>query len=264
MKIYQIYYSDETRKSNDSGFLQLDNLDNDRPDWREYWPIRKYLLEKTLDEDKFYGFLSPKFKDKTGLSSDQVYEFLEKNKDANVCTFSPFFDQSAIFINVFEQSNAVHPGTINFYKDLFEILDLGIDISTMCMHSLNTVYCNYFVAKPAFWRVWFAHCELIFNIAETDNHHLSVDLNSAVSHDNSQAPLKVFVIERMVSLLLSLNSWKVKPYFLSTRTFARELLIDRESELRILDSLKVAFQLCGHASYLKLFLERRKSFFLYD
>jgi hypothetical protein len=75
MKVYQIYYSDETRKSNDSGFLQLDNLGNDRPDWREYWPIRKYLLENTLDENTFYGFLSPKFKDKTGLSSDQVYEF---------------------------------------------------------------------------------------------------------------------------------------------------------------------------------------------
>lgn len=264
MKVYQIYYSDETRKSNDSGFLQLDNLGNDRPDWREYWPIRKYLLENTLDENTFYGFLSPKFKDKTGLSSDQVYEFLEKNKDANVCTFSPFFDQSAIFINVFEQSNAVHPGTINFYKELFGILDLGIDISTMCMHSLNTVYCNYFVAKPAFWRVWFAHCELIFNIAETEKNKLSVDLNATVPHDYSQAPLKVFVIERIVSLLLSLNDWGVKPYSVNINSFALKNLIDRRGELYILDSLKIAYHLSGEVDYLKLFLDRRKSFFSYD
>jgi len=264
MKIYQIYYSDETKESNDNGFLPLDNLSNERPDWREYWPIRKYLLENALDENTFYGFFSPKFKDKTGLSSDQVYEFLEKHKDASVCTFSPFFDQSAIFINVFEQSNAVHPETINFYKDLFRILDLEINISTMCMHSLSTVYCNYFVAKPAFWRVWFAHCELIFNMAEIGESKLSLDLNAAVPHDYSQAPLKVFVIERIVSLLLSLNDWGVKSYPINNNSYALKDFINREDELLILDSLKIAHHLSGEKSYLKLFLERRKSFFSYD
>jgi hypothetical protein len=76
MKIYQIYYSEKTKSSNDSGFLQLDNLGNDRPDWREYWPIRKYFLENTLEENTFYGFLSPKFKDKTGLSSNPEMNWL--------------------------------------------------------------------------------------------------------------------------------------------------------------------------------------------
>ena len=39
----------------------LDNLRNERPDWREYWPIRRFLLEGTPDPDAFYGFFSPRF-----------------------------------------------------------------------------------------------------------------------------------------------------------------------------------------------------------
>ena len=41
--IYQIYYDEATRLSNDNGFLQLDNSLNERPDWSEYWPIRNYF-----------------------------------------------------------------------------------------------------------------------------------------------------------------------------------------------------------------------------
>jgi hypothetical protein len=63
-KIYQIYYSEATKAHNDPGFLPMDNLANERPDWREYWPIRNYLLNNNLEEDTRYGFLSPKFEAK--------------------------------------------------------------------------------------------------------------------------------------------------------------------------------------------------------
>ena len=43
-KIFQIYYNDLTKKSNDNGFIQLDNSLNSRKDWSEYWPIRNYFL----------------------------------------------------------------------------------------------------------------------------------------------------------------------------------------------------------------------------
>ena len=78
-KIYQIYYSKETQASNDQGFLQLDNLSNERADWSEYWPIRNFLLSNELDESSFYGFFSPKFKQKTFLSSTEAYHFIDQN-----------------------------------------------------------------------------------------------------------------------------------------------------------------------------------------
>ena len=68
--IHQIFYNAYTEKSLDQGFIPLDNSDNVRPDWREYWPIRKYLINNELNENDLYGFFSPKFKEKTGLSAD--------------------------------------------------------------------------------------------------------------------------------------------------------------------------------------------------
>lgn len=96
--IHQIFYNEETKKSRDTGFLPLDNTQNKRPDWREYWPIRNYLLHESLDEDALYGFFSPKFKAKTGLTSDECYRFINSQPpDIDVVSFSPFYDLGAFF-----------------------------------------------------------------------------------------------------------------------------------------------------------------------
>ena len=41
--IYQIYYSKETRSKLDPGFIPLDNTENQRPDWREFWCIKSFF-----------------------------------------------------------------------------------------------------------------------------------------------------------------------------------------------------------------------------
>src|SRR5271163_1516352 len=74
--IYQILNHYTSRQELDPDFGVLDNSANERPDWFEYWPIRRFLLNEALDENAFYGFLSPKFKLKTGLSSAAVREFI--------------------------------------------------------------------------------------------------------------------------------------------------------------------------------------------
>ena len=89
-KIFQIYYSEATQLQNDPGFIPLDNLGNERPDWREYWPIRNYLLNNQLDKDTHYGFLSPKFEAKTTLNAQKVVEFIG-NDESDVILFSPLF-----------------------------------------------------------------------------------------------------------------------------------------------------------------------------
>ena len=63
--LYQIYFDEISRKNLDPGFLPLDNSKNERPDWREYWPIRQFLIKESLNENALYGFLSHKFFQKT-------------------------------------------------------------------------------------------------------------------------------------------------------------------------------------------------------
>ena len=86
--IYQILYTSD--RNSDPGFLVLDNSSNERPDWFEYWPIRRFLLKEALDEESFYGFVSPKFKCKTNLSAAAAHEFVGNcARTTDVVLFSP-------------------------------------------------------------------------------------------------------------------------------------------------------------------------------
>lgn len=41
VEVFQICYDAESAQSVPAGFKALNNLDNTRADWREYWPIRQ-------------------------------------------------------------------------------------------------------------------------------------------------------------------------------------------------------------------------------
>ena len=212
--IYHIFYDDATREENDKGFLPLDNLSNVRPDWREYWPIRNFLLGQTLDENTFYGFFSPKFHEKTTLDSATVYEFIASvGTNADVITFSPFFDQGAVFLNTFEQAARFHPGIEPVFDSLLALVAPGVNQHTLLMDSCRSIFCNYFVAVPAFWRRWFTICEMLFSAAEAGGTLLADQLNMPVYYENDVMSSKVFVIERMASLLLAIEpNWRTRNF----------------------------------------------------
>ncbi len=166
--IYQILNHYTSRQDLDPGFDVLDNSTNERPDWYEYWPIRKFLLNEPLDEDAFYGFLSPKFKLKTNLSAAQVIDFIRSSDAAtDVVLFSPSIHNSAFYLNVFEHGDAEHPGLLGVAEDFFARLEFPQPLRSLVSDSRNTVHSNYFIAKPRFWRAWLQITEALFAIAET-------------------------------------------------------------------------------------------------
>lgn len=259
--IHQIYYSEQTQHDNDNGFIGLDNLANARPDWREYWPIRDYLLNNRLNEEDYYGFFSPKFKLKTNLDSAAVHEFVSMHAgEVDVFLFSPFFDQGAFSLNIFEQGATQHQDIMAAFQGSVAMLAPNVDLTTLVMDSRNIVFCNYFVAKPAFWKVWLENCELIFGIAEENKTELAASLNASTNHDGGVAPNKVFLIERIASLLLSTQqNWKVKAYNSLLLPLSAARIANYPRELLQLDSLKIASVSQGYPQYLSVFSLIRQS-----
>lgn len=258
--VYQIYYSEKTKLENDPGFLGLDNLDNARPDWREYWPIRNFLLNTKLNENDFYGFLSPKFKDKTDLVANDVYEFVKTNADeADVFLFSPFFDQGAFFLNLFEHASVAHQGIKEILQDTVSKIAPNVDFASLVMDSRNIIFCNYIVAKPSFWNAWLDSCELLFSEAEENNTSYAKILNADTNHDGGLAPNKVFVIERIASLLLSTqNHWRVKSYHPTELPFSNSPVAEYRRELIQMDDLKREYVLQGSTENLVMFMKIRR------
>lgn len=255
-RIHQIYYSEQTRAELDPGFLPLDNSANERPDWREYWPMRRFLLGRELEPECYYGFLSPKFRQKTTLTGAATHDFLrQRSGAADVISLSPFFDQMAFPLNIMELAIANHDCRETFAQ-CASLIAPGFDIERSVMSSLDTIFCNFFVAKPPFWREWLARCEPIFDLAEQGLTPLGQALNRVVTYGTATAPAKVFVIERVASLLLwSQRQWAVESFnsILLPQASAKLLQFASGPDLMVLDALKIAYAKSGSEHYVALY-----------
>lgn len=252
-KIYQIFYNQYTKNSNDEGFLGLDNLKNPRPDWFEYWPIREYLLNNSLDSDTYYGFFSPKFTQKTKLTSFDVINFINASK-ADIISFSPYFDQSAFPINIYEQAAFNHPKFLECVESTFKEIQIEIDLNKCVMDSNNSIFCNYFVAKKHVWEKWLDTCEKIFALSEIANTNAGILLNQPIEHDNRLAHLKIFIIERIISSLAYINSdWKIINFNPLQLPLTSSRISNHIEKLILMDSLKIAYTQHKNSCYIDIY-----------
>jgi hypothetical protein len=253
LHIFQILNHYTSRQELDPGFAVLDNSANERPDWYEYWPIRRFLLNEALDEEAFYGFLSPKFELKTSLNFALVRDFiLGTDRATEVVLLSPSIHNSAYYLNVFEHGDAEHPGLKQVAQRLFERLGLPSDLDSLVSDSRNTVHSNYFIAKPRFWRAWLAINEQMFAIAETPSDALGEALRTPTRYrGGSHVQMKIFVMERIATWLLTCDrsfAARVRdPFVARSRLYKLPVAI-------MCDALKIAFATQGRAQYKDVFL----------
>lgn len=213
LKLHHICYSEETQENIPAHFIALDNLSNARPDWREYWPIRNYLMNHALEDDVFYGFLSPRFTHKTGLDFEKIREFTyQHGADHDVLIFSPFWDLNSFFSNSFAQGEFFHPGLLACAQDFSDAAGLNMQLSELIMHADNTAFCNYFIAKKKFWLRWLELGEKLFHAAEKKGGPLSEALNRHTIYSHQELPQKIFIQERLVNLVLAENNFHSKAY----------------------------------------------------
>jgi hypothetical protein len=254
---YQILNHFTSREELDPGFGVLDNSGNERPDWYEYWPIRKFLLNEKLDEGAFYGFLSPKFKLKTNLSAAQVRDFIQASGPATeVALFSPSIHNSAFFLNVFEHGNAEHPGLMQVAKDFFARINHPQPLEDLVSDSRNTVHSNYFIAKPRFWRAWLKITEQLFAIAEMPEDPLGIRLRTPTQYrGRREVQMKIFLMERVATWILttdgSFAACVHDPFASRSRIYKLPVAI-------ICDALKIAYVTQGRGQYKDVFLMLRR------
>jgi hypothetical protein len=254
VKLYQIVYSQETLAGVPAGYLPLNNLDSKRNDWREYWPIRNFLLEQPLSDDSYYGFFSPRFAEKTGLSYAQVVAIVSgAPDDTDVVTFSPQPDMGAFFLNIFEQNEVFDPGFLPASEAFLSSIGIEVALRPLIMDSRHIVFSNYFVARPAFWRVWLDLNEKLFAICEGEPSALRESLLHATNYTGA-VQRKVFLMERLASLLFVMNpAWKVRSYNTFACAWSASKLGFNKQDAVISDALKIAMREQGFPQYLNAF-----------
>jgi hypothetical protein len=135
------------------------------------------------------------------------------------------------------------------------------------MDSRQVVFSNYFIARPAFWRVWLELNEAMFAICEAPGSPAEVALQAGLTRATSYpgpdgpAQRKVFLIERAASLLLATQpAWRTlahNPYGFgwSTSRFR-----EHPTEAFISDALKMAWRDQRYPQFMQAFMTVRERF----
>ena len=252
IKAYTIAYTPQIFANVKAPFMPLDHTANERSDWQEYWPIRKFLMSNELNEDFLYGFLSPRFTDKTGLDGHNLMEFLSRvGASKDVVTISPQPDMGAMFINIFAQNELFDPGFTDTAEAVFKTIGINLDLKTCVMDSTQIVFSNYFFAKPAFWRRWLEVNEQIFYICEMQVEFATkIGLLNRTSYRDS-VQRKVFLMERITStIILNDKLWKTGNYNTFLCAYSASRLNEFPGECQTLDALKIAWNQTHNDLYL--------------
>jgi hypothetical protein len=250
--VYQILNHYTSRDALDPGFLVLDNSANERPDWFEYWPIRRFLRTEPLDEALFYGFLSPKFRLKTNLGAAAVHDFVgAAPPEVDAVLFSPSIQNSAVHWNVFAHGESEHPGLLATAEAFFTRIGRPSDLHELVTDSRNIVNSNYFLARPRFWREWLVLTEALFAIAEDARDALGAQLRAATSYRGEHAvPMKIFIVERLATWLLASDTRYTAlvcdPFAAGARLYKLPVAI-------VCDALKIAYATQGRGQYRDVF-----------
>ena len=260
MHLFQIFYDELTRASLDPNFIPLDNQNSSRPDWFEYWPIRQILLTEQFGDQEYLGFFSPRFQEKTGLSGAQVAAKV-KSATHEVISFSPFLNLSAGYLNSFYHAEDQHPGCLSLAQDYLDAAGIDVKLSRLVQDQTRIIFSNYFVAKYGFWKKWMNLTDQFFKVSEDSANVLAPRLNAPTDHRGQTSyPMKIFIMERMVSLALELENRNAEigiNHAVAIPQGAGHLF----NRILVLDALKGQYIKTGSDYFLGTYMGLRKELF---
>jgi hypothetical protein len=241
-KIFQIYFKPELAAHCDPAFTPLDNTENPRPELREWYVWDKEhenILEQELD---YWGFVSWKFQEKTGLTGKQAFDFINNNPGYDVYLFNPCIINEAVFANSWEQGDIHHPNISDIGNTFFAKLGYeDVDVKSIILDRDKTVFANYVVGNQKFWTKFMEFSRNLFTEADKDPGFKQQVFGEGLSnyaHDRS-LPNFTFLIERLIPTFLELEELTSIGYKYSPETLP-EKYRPYAGDIMSLSDLKVA------------------------
>lgn len=257
MHLFQVVCAPASLADADPALPVLDGRVDDRPDWGGYSAVRQFLLHERLDEQAFYGFVSPRFRAETGHSPADLQRLVARHgPDADVLLCSAHPGRLAFCANVFEDAELLHPGLLQAARPW--LLGVGVDVAPaqLVMDARQMVFGNQFLARPAFWREWLRLGEALYACCEGPPSALQRQL-TAIS---GGMPVKAILIERIASLLLAVqphwHSEAADPY--AAARWPNEALRRDPTDAIVCDALKHALRQTEWTEYATAFGQLRR------
>ena len=209
IKLYQIYYNEETKSKIDPLYIPLDNSNSPKPEWFEFYPIKCFLDQNELEDNTYYGFLSPRFYEKTGMAAEQLIALIQEKSKEGIDVFisSLGFGSIAYYQNLFEQGENWHPGLKSLSQQAFNKMGLSIDLDSLVSSVHTSVYCNYLIGNKRYWQEWKLIANKFYDLVEHDNSELGKALRANTNYLRGNTAMRTFIQERLPSVILSSNKY---------------------------------------------------------
>lgn len=241
-KVFQIYYKPELVHHLDPAFEPLDNTANPRPELREWYNWDQEHDRRISEGLDYWGYVSWKFKDKTNLAGQQVFDFISANPGYDAYLFNPCIVNEAVFVNSWEQGDLHHPN-ISAIGDKF-LAKLGyedINVREMVLDRNRTVFANYVIGSRDFWIRFMDFSRKLFTEAEKDS--IFKDEVFGLGRSNyafdKTLPNFTFLIERLIPTFLDLEGFNSIGFSYNHPDMCHEKYKPYWGDLRALSDLKM-------------------------
>jgi len=179
------------------------------------------------------------------------------HEQCDVVLLHAAWSEIAFYRNVFEHGDVYSPGLSELSQQFFDQVGIQVDVKDIVTNSSNSVFSNYVVAKPAYWKKWLEIADKFFDCVEgPSGQKFRVD----TLHFNRPAPMKAFIQERFASVVLTQNAFRVLVPDLSAIApipWPTQNAEETRAILRMCDFMKGRFYSTGDPDYLNMFYKLR-------
>ena len=206
--IYELLYEVGQRPILGTPFLSYDTSGFNRSELRELLAFEHFAKNSIWASHNLSGLLSPRFTQKTGLTSSQVVNFIEDNPGYQVYLFHPYPNELLLQNHFLELAELEHPGITDaldrVWRIIFNSKREQIEIPQnqhICCH------CNYFVADQVFWKKYGEFvCDFLKLLKSKEGAFLTESTPYTLTKtDDVELPMGVFVFERALSHFINQN-----------------------------------------------------------
>lgn len=194
----------------DPAFIPLDNTINERPDLREY-PIIKKLFHKHKNSDDYWGLVSARWFLKTKLSGKVFKQWILDNPGYDMYHIDPSIHESVYHHNLWVQGERVHDGPmIDFAMKMFDKMNMSIDITELSIKPEHSATTSYHIGNAKFWKEYYLFVDNALVVCSQDEELHNFLYKTMASHDKQQIVFFSFVVERLLTMFLIMNTSNIK------------------------------------------------------
>ncbi|WP_075214744.1 hypothetical protein [Mongoliimonas terrestris] len=204
ISLYQISYNEEVMRRRDPGLGILDVREDPSPDRREVHHMWRFWQAGHHDKADYTGLLSPKFPQKTGMTSGDIVRYIELHPGYDVYFFNPYPQHPYWMFNVWNHGEVFHPGLQRLADTIFQAAGHKFRTEDLPRNGPDTLlFCNYWVGSAKFWNEYMTFVDGLIRAIDSNPALANAALSSALYPE--PATFFPFFFERTFSAFLTLR-----------------------------------------------------------